>query len=421
MKICYITMKFPAPSETFAANDIRTLLRLGAQVSVHSLLGPWQGSGALLQERDLSTLEVTHGGIKSTFSGLWHAFTQPWLAFSLIGWLLRHCVTHPRHLAKSLLLVPRAVDIFVGIKKKQPDVVHLFWGHYPTLVAFLVKKYRPNIVLTIFLGAYDLGREFPGTPDVARRADAVWTHAQFNINKILSLGVPVQKIHVAYRGIDLNRIGAVACQRIRHRIVSAGRLIPLKGMEAVLAAVQIIRNKWPDTTLVLMGEGPERPRLEKLASEWGMQDAVIFRGHVPHDEVLTEMSAAEIFLLLSRSERLPNVAKEAMASGCVCIVTNTEGIDELITHGKSGFIVSQEAAPEEAAEIVTKVFMNEDLRSDIQSHAMETLREQFDVDASMRKYLENWSLLLHQKVQAPAPVPREHRESQEALVERAGG
>jgi glycosyltransferase involved in cell wall biosynthesis len=191
-------------------------------------------------------------------------------------------------------------------------------------------------------------------------------------------------------------------------------------MEAVLAAVQIIRSKWADTTLVLMGEGPERPRLEKMACEWGMQGAVIFRGHVPHDEVLTEMSAAEVFLLLSRSERLPNVAKEAMASGCVCIVTETEGIDELITHGKSGFIVSQEAAPEKAAEVVTEIFMNDELRSDFQSHAVEILRERFDVDTSMRKYLENWSLLLRQKAQAPAPAPREHPNRPEAIVERGG-
>ena len=275
--------------------------------------------------------------------------------------------------------------------------MHLFWGHYPAIVAFLVKNHLPDTVLTIFLGAYDLSREFPGTPDVARQADAVWTHARYNVEKILSFGIPVQRINVAYRGIDLNRIDSADCQRVRHRIVSAGRLIPLKRMEAVLAAFQIIRSKWADATLVLLGEGEERPRLEKLTREWGIQDAVVFRGHVPHDEVLAEMAVAEVFLLLSRSERLPNVAKEAMASGCACIVTATEGIEELITHGKSGFIVSNEAVPEEVAEMVGKVFANSDVRSNFQGHALEILREHFDVDASMRKYLENWSGLLLEK------------------------
>lgn len=420
MKIWYITMKFPAPSETFAANDIRTLRRLGAQVSVHSLLGPWPGGEGLLQERDLSTLEVTHGGIKSTFSGLWLSLRRPRVSLSLLVWLVRFCSTHPIHLAKSLLLIPRVVDLFVLLEREPPDVVHLFWGHYPSLFAFLVNKYYPNIALSIFLGAYDLLREFPGTPDVAKRADAVWTHAHVNIKKIISLGIPAEKIHLAYRGIDLNLIGTVGCQRVKHRLVSAGRLIPHKGMEAVLATFRIIRNQWPDATLILLGDGPERPRLEKLACAWGVQDAVAFRGHVPHNKVLAEMAAAEIFLLLSRSdsERLPNVAKEAMASGCACIVTDTDGIDELITHGKSGFIVSQDAAPEEAAEIVSKIFMNDELRSDFQSHALELLRERFDVDTSMRKYFDSWSWILWQKAQTSEPVPSENRDGPNAIVDR---
>jgi glycosyltransferase involved in cell wall biosynthesis len=325
--------------------------------------------------------------------------TKPWLAFSLIAWLLRHCFTHPVHLTKSLLLVPRAVDIFAKIEKEQPDVVHLFWGHYPALVAFLVENYLPDIVLTIFLGAYDLSREFPGTPDVARRADAVWTHAQANIEKIVSLGVPAQKIQVTYRGIDLRLIGAADCPRVAHRLVSAGRMLPLKGMETVLSAFRIIRNQWSDATLILLGEGPERPRLEKLVGEWGLQDAVVFRGHVPHSEVFAEMAVAEVFLLLSRSssERLPNAAKEAMASGCACIVTDTDGIDELITHEKSGYIVSQKVLPEEVAEIVTRFFVNAELRASFQRYALERLRERFDVDASMRTYLENWSGLLRER------------------------
>jgi len=421
VKIWYITMKFPAPSETFAANDIRALRRLGAKVSVHSLRGPWLGWEGLLQERNLSNLEVTHGGVKSTFSGLWLSLKRPWVTLSLLVWLLRICSTHPVHLAKSLLLIPRVVELFVLLEREQPDVVHLFWGHYPSLFAFLVNKYRPNIVLTIFLGAYDLFREFPGTPDVAKQADTVWTHAHFNINKIVSLGVPAQKIQVTYRGIDLSLIRAADCPRVAHRLVSAGRMLPLKGMETVLSAFRIIRDQWSDATLVLLGEGPDRPRLEKLVCEWGLQDAVVFRGHVPHSEVFAEMAVAEVFLLLSRSgsERLPNAAKEAMASGCACIVTDTDGIDELITHGKSGFIVSQEVLPEEVAEIVSRFFVNAELRASFHSYALEHLRERFDVDTSMRTYLENWSLLLQQKSQAVAPVLMENLNRPEAIVDRS--
>ena len=84
-------------------------------------------------------------------------------------------------------------------------------------------------------------------------------------------------------------------------------------------------------------------RDERLARALGIRESVEFRGQVTYDSVLAALASAEVLLFLSRheAERLPNVVKEAMASRCICIVSRTPGIEELIPNGRIGFIVEQ--------------------------------------------------------------------------------
>ena len=55
-----------------------------------------------------------------------------------------------------IALIPMSFYMFEKLKKEKPDIVHLFWGHYPSLVGYLVKKNMPDTKLSQFLGAYDL-------------------------------------------------------------------------------------------------------------------------------------------------------------------------------------------------------------------------------------------------------------------------
>ena len=395
MKIWYVTMIFPAQNEAFAASDIRALRNIGAEVSVHALRPAVPGWRRILRERSLEGLEVTHGGATEIFAGLWIALTCPFRSLKLLVWVVRCSDMRTAHLLKALLLVPRTLQLVASIERERPEVVHLFWGHYPSLVGYLLKRTPGRPVLSIFLGAYDLWRNFRGTREVARKADLVWTHADFNVDQIVALGVERDRIQVVHRGIELGRIQREELVRIPRRLLSAGRLIPVKRMEAVLAAFRTVREHWADASLLILGEGPERPRLEKMIHEWGLSGSVELRGHVPHDEVFAEMAISEVFLLLSRSERLPNAAKEAMALGCACVVTDTEGIRELITHGKSGFIVDNSAKPQEVAAFVSRVFSEPGLRESLKTNAWEVLRRDFDSKASMQKYLDAWSREVH--------------------------
>jgi glycosyltransferase involved in cell wall biosynthesis len=316
--------------------------------------------------------------------------------YGLIGWLVRHNWRNPKHLVKSMLLIPRALDIFFDLSANPPDVIHLFWGHYPAIVGYLAYKYFPRSILSLFVGAYDLRTRYQGTASVARVADVIWTHAQANVPTIESMRVPPQRVRVVYRGIDLEHFHAEADSRVPHRILTAGHLIAVKAMEDVIATFTRIRNHWPSASLVILGDGPDQDRLKVLAHESPTRASILFRGHVSHDEVAIEMARADVFLLMSKVERLPNVVKEAMASDCVCIVTDTPGIEELIEDGVSGFIVPQ-GGIEQATRRIHEVFRDPNAARDMRAAARRQVTERFDVRNCMLAYLHHWRHLIAEK------------------------
>jgi glycosyltransferase involved in cell wall biosynthesis len=290
------------------------------------------------------------------------------------------------------------VDIFWSLRADRPDVVHLFWGHYPCLVGFLVQRHLRPTALSVFLGAYDLLRQFPGSALVACRADVVWTHAKCNVPALIGLGVSPTKIRVVYRGVDVAQFPMRDTAKVKGRVVTAGRLHPEKAMDDVLVAFSRILVTWPHGSMMVLGEGRDRSRLDGLVDSLGMCAHVTFRGHLSQDQVREEMSAAEVFVLMSRnaSERLPNVVKEAMASGCVCVVTRTPGIDELVQDGVNGFVVEQ-GDVEAAARRISMALRTPERAAAMRAAAREWIVKRFDVTRSVALYRRRWEELVAER------------------------
>jgi glycosyltransferase involved in cell wall biosynthesis len=398
-------MQLPTTYETFAANDLRALRRLGVEISVHSLRPAHSAAERLRAEYGLSDVLLTHNSLAASLAGIGIALRQPAAFLSLAGWVVASTWRNPGHLLRSLILLPRVLHIVEAICRERPDVVHLFWGHYPALIGQLIRKRLPGTVLSLFLGAYDLTWNYGGTAAVARAADLVWTHARENVPAIAKLGVDEDRIAVSYRGVDLRYFGQSNRPKVPRRIVSASRLSRTKAVDDVLKIFARVLREWPDASLILLGNGPERTHLESLAVTLGVAHAVDFRGRVTQETVRAEMAAAEIFLLTSRgeAERLPNVVKEAMASRCLCVVTESPAIDELIQDGVHGYVVPQ-GDVEAAAQRISRVFAGEMDVAGILDEAAQHLRANFDVERSMQLYLDRWSQLVQGIEPRPAMV-----------------
>jgi len=394
VKVCYISMTFPAPYETFACSDIRALKRAGIDVSVRTLRSARPDSTQLLAEQQLQQLRVDHNGARAMLRGLCYALFHPAVTLDLVWWLCRFSWRRPGQFMRSLLISPRAFDILGALRSDVPHVVHLFWGHYPSIVGYLVRRHLPDTIVSMFIGAYDLEARYGPSAPLARSADVVWTHAEANVQTLEQLGARRERICVCHRGLEVDRF-AVTVPKIAGRVVAIGRLAAEKTMADVLEVFAAVLSRHPTATLAVIGDGPERSQLEALASAREIRHAVTFMGRVPQDVVRDELARASVLLYMARSDtdRLPNVIKEAMAAECLCVVTRTRAIDELLQDGVHGFVVER-ADIEGGTAKVDWALANPDQARAIGRAALAHVRAHFDVARAMAAYAERWEQLV---------------------------
>lgn len=394
LKVAYITVEFPSPPETFATNEVRHLRARGVEVKVHALRPAHKDAAAMVRERGVQALPTTHHTRRSYGAGLRYGLAHPARFVELLAWVVRVGFPDLERLVKSLALVPRSLEILEQLEQDPPEVVHLYWSHYPALVGHLVQRYLPRVVTSVSLVAYDIDMAWGGTRAVARRADVLRTLTRANLPLLeRNFGIPPARVAVIYDALDTARadrlLASLKADKAPKRVVTAGRLQAGKGMDEVLEVFAEAHERHPDATLVVLGDGPARGCLEAKARSLGVASAVAFRGHVSHDEVFAEMAKAVVFLFLSKSERLPNVVKEAMYCECLCITTDTMGMRELIPGGAHGELVPV-GEPRQALTALLAALERPDVQQTVGAKAKAHIREHFAIDKAVARYLALW-------------------------------
>jgi len=392
MKVSVILMQFPTPRETFASNDINSLSEHGVELSIYCLRPKHKNINNLIKERDHKELSINHNSISKLFVGFLHCIFMPKNFIKLILFIIQNANKF-EHLVKSICFIPRVLEIANLIRKDKPDIVHLYWSHYPSLVGYLIKELMPEIKVTMSFIAYDLAMRYGPSIKFALIADAVFTIAKIDINTILEFGVPENKLSVVYHGIKSEYLNIDVPSKKRFRIITAGALIEDKKIDDVIKTFERVKRVIKEASLVILGDGPKKDYLENMVKQRKI-DNITFLGHVSHNNVFDEMKKAEVFLFISQhNERLPNVVKEAMACYCYCVVSDTEGIDELITDGVSGSIV-QKGDIEAASRNTINILSNKRKMKNAIKDAHGTLSKNFDVFKTMNIFIENWKNLL---------------------------
>jgi len=120
----------------------------------------------------------------------------------------------------------------------------------------------------------------------------------------------------------------------------AGRLVPKKGVDVLLRAIALLRERMPEVRLIVAGDGPERIGLERLARELGIRDAVEFAGHLAQDEMERALGTAWVQAVPSRwEEPFGLVAAEAMMRGTAVVASAGGGLAEQVVPGETGELV----------------------------------------------------------------------------------
>jgi glycogen(starch) synthase len=189
-----------------------------------------------------------------------------------------------------------------------------------------------------------------------RSADAVLAITPRLARMLASDGVEEDRVHVIPPGVNptlfagphddpFPRIG-------RPRVVFVGRLAPQKGVRTLVAAAR--RLKTPGVRIILVGDGPERPALEREVRRLGVSDHVYLLGFAPHDRVPAVLAHADLLVLPSIYEELGTVLLEAMWLGLPIVASSTGGIPDLIVDGVNGLLVPP-GEPEALARAIDRV------------------------------------------------------------------
>lgn len=191
--------------------------------------------------------------------------------------------------------------------------------------------------------------------------DGFFPVSRYTATLLEGLQVPPSKVHVVYNGTDVDRFALTADERallptwrLEHGLgtgpllLTAARLVRRKGVDTVLAALPAILRKVPEVHYAVVGGGPERDNLERLAHELGVREHVSFLGKLPDRDVVMAYNACDVFVMPARFEH-PSVEgfglvfREANACGKPVVGSRTGGIADAIEDGHTGLLIEPDA------------------------------------------------------------------------------
>ena len=148
------------------------------------------------------------------------------------------------------------------------------------------------------------------------------------------------KLHIVHCGVQPERYAGTHKESGHGKhLLFVGRLAGVKGISVLFEALELLLPHFPDLRLTLIGDGAERPDLEREAQTRGLGGVVIFAGYRSQAEVAEALQDADMLVLPSFAEGVPVVLMEAMAAGLPVITSRVAGIPELVEDDVSGLLV----------------------------------------------------------------------------------
>ncbi len=212
---------------------------------------------------------------------------------------------------------------------------------------------------------------------------------------LINLGCPPQKIRIQHIAVDVNKFKyrerKLEAINDKIRILFCGRFKEKKGLIYGLKAIKIVVDKFPNLEFRIIGDGELKPEIENFIRKENMEKNVVLLGYQPHYVFSEEAQKAHILLQPSVTAQsgdneggAPTVLLEAQASGLPVVSTYHADIPEVVTDGKSGFLV-QERNPAAIAEKLEYLIENPDLRVEMGKCGRKNIEKQHNIYKEVKK------------------------------------
>ena len=388
--------QFPSTSETFILREMRQLERCGFPIVPLSLLPAEEGQvhadAADLGGRTLYRSRLLTG---TSFLRQMQAFLRyPTGYAGAVLYVLRHALGTPSAARELLSSLITAADFAAQLPRKTSLAhVHAQFCSVPATVGLVLAELL-SITFSMSCHARDIFTGESRLMDLklseAEFAAVCTEHGRDRLRRThpLTAGEKVQLIH---HGLDLSEF-MPPLQRPEEPIIvlSVGRLVPKKGFDILLRAAALAKAQGTEFELHIVGDGPEKDDLNRLAGGLGLRDSVVFHGRLTLQQVIPLYETAHAFAMASvvtedgDRDGIPNVLIEALAMGVPTVATKTGGIPEIIIDEQTG-LLAQPGSPGDLAEKLERILSDSQLRETVRKEGRRKVSIDFDIARNIER------------------------------------
>lgn len=261
--------------------------------------------------------------------------------------------------SRKPLTLAKAIFQLAGLVRRfQPDVVHAHMMTSAVAAWPITRVFRIPLITTVH-NAFEKSARLMGVGD---RVIAV---SKAVAESMAGRGISSKRIRVILNGTvgSARLAGPLPTPKtlVRPSVVCIGGLHPRKGIADLIRAFDLVKQRFPDVRLYLVGEGPTLSEYELLCRQLDCQDNVVFCG--AEIDPRTYLQSTDIFVLASHFDPAPLVLSEARDAGCAIIATNVDGIPEMLDDGVAGILVPP-GEPQAIADQIVHLLSNPDALAD---------------------------------------------------------
>lgn len=399
IRLMYLIGQYPAINHGYLLAEIRHLRRLGLQVAVTSVNAPDRPLERLSSAERAEAASTYY--LKSvSWAGMIRALgaealRAPWrcirglaYCFHLAGFSLSRIFHHLAYFVEALL---------VGREMRHLGIRHVH-ASFSATVALITARVFP---VTMSFGVYGYGElHDPGKSRLTERiAGALFVRSiSRNGRGQLMLSCDQRewsKLYYVPLGIDPAEFPArpVFAEKSVTRLMCVGRLAPEKGQIFLLQAMAELNASAARPHLHLVGDGPDRERLQREASRLGVAGNISFEGAVDANRLAELYSQTDVFVLPSLAEGIPIAAMEAMAKEIPCVAPRIAGLPELIDDCVNGMLFHV-ADIDDLVRVIRILIESPELRRQMGQRARVRVERHYNIERNTERFAD----LLRQKL-----------------------
>lgn len=223
-------------------------------------------------------------------------------------------------------------------------------------------------------------------------ADKILCYTETEKKELIDLGIKSEKIEVIHNGIDTDLfVPAKEPCFDNKKLLWVGRYVKGKGLDCLIDAFAILRSKYPDVTLTMVGRGPDKDRIAHKIRDLGLENSIITKDFVPNSEIVDMYQNSSVFVLPSLEEGVPRTILEAMSCGIPVVCSKLPQLVDVVD--SAGLLVPVKDS-QSFADTISKVLSDTSLAERLGEYGRRNVVENHSWKDTVKKTVQLYKELI---------------------------